>query len=529
MTSAASNAWMPTGRHEVNIGTSLMRTLRARKGGPVKSSKGKHDREFYSFRYNFKPESVDATKPGSIEIKRAKEDGGPSSVNVVRPSTQNDHGVSYSGQVRSVKDVDCVLIYDEDSGTFTLEKVESQVNLQHENRPVHAIRPTNALVPPAPQRAPAAIAKREEEEESEGEIPEPPKPKSLSRPTPAAQPKVKSAPPAPQPAPRAPPPSLPPKPASAKVPPKPVSPVLPPPKPTQAPAAAKPTPPSAPPKPRPKNVNLFVAAKAKATNKRPAEEETLEVRRTQPPPPKKQKVVPEKREPVALALPGSGAPPTLALPSTSSAVAQPPSLSLPTSSSFVTLPPAPVSAPVPSVSIPEPSAPAAAVTDSDEEEWIEVQPTLAVPVPMAVAVAPAPVVAAMAGGGVPAPLAPREIVMEEIEPSAFTPPPRADGDDGEEQEIDIRAFEEELLEQLGDPGADADADAEMAEIDADPDADADVDADGDGDGDGDEDDFLAGAMSPVERQPVSLSRYAGGGPDFGDDDDYSSSDESDED
>lgn len=37
---------------------------------------------------NFKPESVDPTKPGSIEIKKAKEEGGPSSVNVTRPSTQ---------------------------------------------------------------------------------------------------------------------------------------------------------------------------------------------------------------------------------------------------------------------------------------------------------------------------------------------------------------------------------------------------------------------------------------------------------
>lgn len=50
MTSTASNAWMPTGRHEINIGTSLMRSLKARKGGPVKNSKAKPDREFYSFR-----------------------------------------------------------------------------------------------------------------------------------------------------------------------------------------------------------------------------------------------------------------------------------------------------------------------------------------------------------------------------------------------------------------------------------------------------------------------------------------------
>ena len=50
MTSTASNAWMPAGRHDVNIGSSLARALKARKGGPVKNGKAKLDREFYSIR-----------------------------------------------------------------------------------------------------------------------------------------------------------------------------------------------------------------------------------------------------------------------------------------------------------------------------------------------------------------------------------------------------------------------------------------------------------------------------------------------
>ncbi|KAI0366353.1 hypothetical protein BV20DRAFT_971855 [Pilatotrama ljubarskyi] len=120
MTSTASNAWMPTGRHEVNIGSSLMRALKARKGGSVKNSKAKPDREFYSFRYNFKPESVDPTKPGSIEVKKPKEEGGPISVNVVRPSTQTDHGHNYVGQEKAAREYDCVLIYDEELGVRCL-------------------------------------------------------------------------------------------------------------------------------------------------------------------------------------------------------------------------------------------------------------------------------------------------------------------------------------------------------------------------------------------------------------------------
>lgn len=128
-----------------------------------------------------------------------------------------------------------------------------------------------------------------------------------------------------------------------------------------------------------------------------------------------------------------------------------------------------------------------AITDSDEEEeWDEVQPTIAA------SLAPTPVAA---------PSLPPLIVMEEIEPSANTPAAPADGEDLDDF---MAAFEEELLEQLDDP---------------------DADMDGDGDAEADDDDFLAGAMSPVvERQP----QYPVADAEFGDED-YSSSDSSDED
>ncbi|OJT13391.1 hypothetical protein TRAPUB_10157 [Trametes pubescens] len=486
MTSTASNAWMPTGRHEINIGTSLMRSLKARKGGPVKNSKAKPDREFYSFRYNFKPESVDPTKPGSIEIK-AKEEEGHSSVRVTRPSTQNETGVNYVGSGRPAKDVDCVLIYDEELQTFTLEKIETLLTLQHDPRTVHAPRLANSPAPPVPQRAPAA-AVREEEEESEGEIPEPAKSKPPSRLNASVVlPKTKPTTPVPQPAPRALPPSLPPKPVKSTPTPKPVQTPAPA-KPAPVAASSKPAPATAPPKPRPRPIGTS-AFPFKSANKRelPADaEETSTARRAvQPPPFKKAKVVPEKKEqPVALALPGAGASPALALPSASSvsASAQPPSLSLPTSSSIVTLPPAPAA------TIPVLDPAVAAITDSDEEEeWDEVQPTIAVPL------APAPAAA---------PPVPPLIVMEEIEPSAFTP--AAGAADGEDLDDFMAAFEEELLEQLDDPDADMDAD---------------------GDAEADDVDFLAGAMSPVmERHP----QYPVADGEFGDDD-YSSSDSSDED
>ena len=84
-----------------------------------------------------------------------------------------------------------------------------------------------------------------------------------------------------------------------------------------------------------------------------------------------------------------------------------------------------------------------------------------------------------------------------------------DEPDGEGEEIDMDLFAEELNDQLNGGGAEQEQEGQGLE---------------------EEDDWLAGAVSPVaERQPISLSQFAGGGADFGDDDDYSSSDESDED
>lgn len=109
MTTTALNVSMPAGRHEVTVGASLVRALKARKpdGGQVKQN-NKFDREFYSVRCqssppllsfqessltacadNFKPESIDLSKPGNIETRKTKD--GQSSVTVTRPSSQVRH------------------------------------------------------------------------------------------------------------------------------------------------------------------------------------------------------------------------------------------------------------------------------------------------------------------------------------------------------------------------------------------------------------------------------------------------------
>ncbi|KAG8218308.1 RNA polymerase II transcription elongation factor-domain-containing protein [Butyriboletus roseoflavus] len=147
--------WMPvTGRHKVNIGTSLGRALKARKGiAPPKRASNLPDRDFYSFRYNFKPESIDPDKPGSIEVKRTKES---TSVTVERPSSQTRECHVFKGSEQPVKEYDCVLIYDEDLGTFTLEKIDSFMNFTYDRKVQTSStvqRDTASPIPITPQTA----------------------------------------------------------------------------------------------------------------------------------------------------------------------------------------------------------------------------------------------------------------------------------------------------------------------------------------------------------------------------------------
>lgn len=123
--------WVPApGRHKVAVGTSLGRALKARKGVAPPKRSNLPDRDFYSFRYNFTPESIDPDRPGSVEVKRGKES---TSITLERPSTQGESHV-FKGIEHSVKDYDCVLIYDEELGTFTLEKIDGFMTFSYDRK-----------------------------------------------------------------------------------------------------------------------------------------------------------------------------------------------------------------------------------------------------------------------------------------------------------------------------------------------------------------------------------------------------------
>ncbi|KZT12689.1 uncharacterized protein LAESUDRAFT_709893 [Laetiporus sulphureus 93-53] len=542
--STVTNSWMPApGRYPVSVGSSLGRALKVRKGVQVPPKK--FERDFYNFKYNFMPESVDPTKSGTVDVRRGKD---TTAVNVMRGSSQvslvhmiggtvastdercagqsEEGGLLFVGQEHASKEVDCVLIYDEETGEYTLEKIEATINLTFDRKTSQA--PRHPSLPPvapsiatststssshshtpAPSRPPAqSQADIDFDNELLKELVSDTKQKGKSLPSrPSASMNSSSAsislkaaaervrarqaellkeeeeegevsegeivekPWTPESAARA---KLAVRPAAVHA---------------TATPTSRPNPPSeVSARSRPSQARLPSSTATKpplsgGKNKRSlpvdVEEETLEfgraaqpLKRARPSPPpsskpkEKEKGI-EREKTFELALPSSSHAPSLP-----SAVSV--ELSLPGSSSdAVLLPPAPV-----------------APLDSEDEDWDEVQPS---PTP---APAPAPL------------FPPRKIEMEEIVPTSSRRPESEqeedDEDDMEETEIDMRAFEAEMNRHL-DAGEDVEVEAEAEE----------------------EEDWLAADMSQGgERGAAEQGAVM---PEWGDEDDYSSSEESDDD
>ena len=106
----------------------------------------------FIFADNFRPESVDSAKPGVVEVKQGK---GATMVQVERASvqvcasfprtmfrrvnaqiitaslTQSDEVHTFRGKEEPAKDVECVLIYDEETG---VRAATSRLTLPNSNR-----------------------------------------------------------------------------------------------------------------------------------------------------------------------------------------------------------------------------------------------------------------------------------------------------------------------------------------------------------------------------------------------------------
>ncbi|KAF9480244.1 hypothetical protein BDN70DRAFT_877870 [Pholiota conissans] len=473
---ATTSSWTPPpGRHAVNIGSSLHRAIKNRKlkGSPAPTTKRSNlpERDFYSFKFNFKNKHIDASQPASL-----KKGTDNASIQAEFPGDQLGEAYSFNGTEHPARDVECMLIYDEDTGQYTLEKLESYVTLRY-NRKV-MVSPRSAS--PALSAAGKGKAKQEDyettlpvkEEEEEGEAdvddldellrqtiadepeegeeielprkpisppkPQPPPPPAKARPTkPLPQSRVElpskvSSPPAPPPVAA---------PASQAPHPKPSKPMQAKPKKTKA---APPPPPSPP--------NLY------------PDEEVIELpkpsKRARLSPPQPPQPPPRARSPVSLSLPGGSTP----------AFAPPPApvVSKPVISRNIPAPIPPPPQPVMPASPPLAQADSDDDDDDDDEDWEQI-PTATTSIPQAEA--------------------DYEASLEQDIFGGF-------GDDDGGEDIDANDLEQMMNEQL-----DSDDD-EMVPVLPEPDRNA---------------------------KPMSLNEMVTGVPAVDSDDDYSSSDESDDD
>ncbi|KJA21648.1 hypothetical protein HYPSUDRAFT_202784 [Hypholoma sublateritium FD-334 SS-4] len=475
---ASSSSWMPPqGRHTVNIGSSLNRAIKNRKlkGSPAPTTKRSNlpERDFYSFKFNFKASSTDATKAGSIETTKGPEN---TLVRAEYPSTQKKAGEvhKFNGVEQTARDVDCILIYDEDTGQYTLEKLDSYIQLKFDRKVMVSPQPAS----PAPIATGKGKAKQEESDMASAVEEDPPRQTDVKRQTDATnldeimrqavamrreeeeeeggevEPPRRTPPRVPSP--------LPPPKAARAVKPIPRARAELPPKPAQPPPVA-----TAPPPPPPPKVKAAPTKPKKVKNPPPTsypDEEVIEfgkpAKRSRPSPPRQVAPPPRISSPVSLSFPGGSTP----------AFAPPPAPPVAKPAVARNIPPAP--APQPEMP-PSPPIMQLDSDDDDEEDWEQV-PTVT------------PVIA-------------QPDYEAELEEAIFGDG-FSDADGGED--IDVNAFEQEMNEQM------------------DPDS---------------EDDFLAAMISPEpERpatgQPISLNRLASGtGAADSDEDDFSSSDESDED
>ncbi|KAF8917025.1 RNA polymerase II transcription elongation factor-domain-containing protein [Mucidula mucida] len=321
-TSSSAGQWVPEGKHNVQIGSSMTRMMQIRRNEVP--NKKFPPREFYSMRYNFKPSSVNANDNGKITFKQPQ--GDKTTVVAEHPSTQPGEVHVFNGSASAAKDMLCVLVYDQTTGIYTLEKMDTVVTLEYTEKKQMAMSPPAATAhsPPVNGKGKAKSFDEDFEEilpenllsprdEEEGQVVSPPPPPPIRDPSPLPKPKKAAlkpkAPPKPKPEPK------------AKAEPKPKAE----PKLKAAEIKAKPN------LKRPSNVDVeeFDMGRPPVKKAKPAPPRPSLVAKPPPPPP---------REPAKLELPGS-----------SSSYAQP-------------------------LPLPAPMAPAIQESDDEEEdEWDEVE------------------------------------------------------------------------------------------------------------------------------------------------------------
>lgn len=108
-----------SGVHALTLGSSFSR--------PAQSS------PFVSLRYNFQPGTLDNSVPSTLSGGSADRHG---EYTLTVPSKDTRQGHVFKGSQVQQKEVDCLLIWDEESSSYKLEKLGSILRLEHQRAQV---------------------------------------------------------------------------------------------------------------------------------------------------------------------------------------------------------------------------------------------------------------------------------------------------------------------------------------------------------------------------------------------------------
>lgn len=136
-----SPAFIDNKSHKLNLGSSF------RQSGNT---------AFHTARYDFKPASVDNQREGVLEI------GSGNEVTISLPNVQGSKTpcTVYKGNKKPVQK-ECVLIYDNITGEFTLERMTSQIQVKKTRDSGNSSFPSNPTLHPVTSRMPKPHTKKQ--------------------------------------------------------------------------------------------------------------------------------------------------------------------------------------------------------------------------------------------------------------------------------------------------------------------------------------------------------------------------------
>ncbi|KAG9127848.1 hypothetical protein FRC07_008492 [Ceratobasidium sp. 392] len=138
---------VPEGRCTVNLDESALRMLE-----PAQHRRNSAQPTYHSFKYQFKPESIDVRKPGKVQAAnppRVVQDGVALDVEQLGSNNEDKH--LFTATEQATKDLDVFMVFDPITGEFTMYEADSSVMLTYDRAASKAASRSRSRASPTTQ------------------------------------------------------------------------------------------------------------------------------------------------------------------------------------------------------------------------------------------------------------------------------------------------------------------------------------------------------------------------------------------